>query len=243
MMRSILIFGANDLRSIARDSLLIYMLLVPWLLVLLMRLLIPLAGDWFALNYQVALVEYYPLILSFFIILEIPLVFGVIFGLLMLDEKDEQIFTAIQVTPVSVVDYALYRFLAAALASMLYVFLTLYATGMVSLSVVISTLPVILLTGLLSVFVLVFLISFGNNKVEGLAFMKGFGILMLGPLAAYFWDSPWQHLLGVLPSYWPAKAFWLISIGSTAWPYVITGAVYLSLLIACLLFRFKKRLT
>jgi fluoroquinolone transport system permease protein len=72
--------------------------------------------------------------------------------------------------------------------------------------------------------------------------MKAFGILMLVPLAAYFVEADWQVLLGLFPSYWPAKAFWVASAGGAFWPYVLVGVAYNLLLAALLLRRFRTRL-
>jgi fluoroquinolone transport system permease protein len=102
-------------------------------------------------------------------------------------------------------------------------------------------LPIAALSGLFAVFSMFLLLAFANNKVEGLAIMKGMGIMMLGPLAAYFIDSQWQLLLGLLPSYWPAKAYWLISDGQNAWIYVGIGFVYTLFWIMLLLKRFKRK--
>ncbi len=84
--------------------------------------------------------------------------------------------------------------------------------------------------------------NFAGNKVEGLALMKAFGILMLGPLAAYFVNSDWQLLLGILPSYWPARAFWAALAGETAWPFFAAGLFYHLLLVFLLTRRFQARM-
>lgn len=185
---------------------------------------------------------YYPLILSFFFILQVPMIFGVIFGFLFLDEKDDRVLTLISVTPVSLDNYLRYRFLVTVLFSALYVMLTLPATGMWELALLPQTMPVAFLGGLFAVFTMLFLLAFANNKVEGLALMKGMGILMLGPLAACFIDPRWQWLLGLLPSYWPAKAFWMLGGGQSAWPFVMGGSVYIIILIALLTKRLRQKI-
>ncbi len=72
--------------------------------------------------------------------------------------------------------------------------------------------------------------------------MKGLGILMLGPLAAYFVDRAWQLLFGILPPYWSAKTLCVASEGGNFGPYVLAGAAYNLLLIALLLRRFREKL-
>ena len=64
---------------------------------------------------------------------------------------------------------------------------------------------------------------------------------MLGPLTAYFMASSWQLLLGVLPTYWPAKAFWVAGEEGDFWPYILVGLVYDLLLLVLLLRRFAKK--
>lgn len=235
-------FLRNDWYNVRRDSLLVYMFTVPWIIVLLLRLIIPPAEAWFYINYKIILEHYYPLILSFLVILQVPMVFGLIFGLMLLDEKDEGVLTVMQITPASLKSYIYYRFIFTMVFSMVYVFLILYATGMTTLKLCLASLPVMLIGGLLAVLMILFITNFANNKVEGLALMKGLGILMLGPLAAYFWHSPWQAILGILPSYWLAKAYWVISSGDQAWNYIVVGLFYHLLLFFILYRQVEKKI-
>lgn len=241
-MKYLVTFGLNDLKNIRRDSLLIYLILVPWLLVLLVRLLLPEVTNWFVTEHGFDLIPYYPLVLSFFFILQIPFLSGLVFGFLLLDEKDERIFPALQVTPVSLKNYIIYRFIVAVTFTIIYVLATLAATGFMEYSLLPKVVPVALVAGLIAVLLILLLIVFANNKVEGLAITKAFGILLLGPLAAFFVESKGQALLGILPTYWPAKAFWLISEGESAYLQLFIGAIYLLALIVILLKRFEKRI-
>jgi len=231
-------FARNDLKNIRRDSLLIYMLVIPWVMVLLVRLVVP----WAARSYPLPLEPYYPLLISFFFILQFPVLFGLLFGLLFLDEKDDQVLVALRVTPVSAERYVQYRFLITILLSLAYMLIAIPATGLSGVSIIIPLIPVALLGSFFATLVLLVIIVFANNKVEGLAIMKAFGILMVGPMVAFFTDSPWQYLLGLLPSFWPAKAFWLISSGQSAWLYILAGFLYNALLFRLLYRRFTKKL-
>jgi fluoroquinolone transport system permease protein len=241
-MRALLAFGLNDLRNVRRDSLLIYLALVPWLAVLLARTVAPSATDWLAERHGFDLRPYYPLLLSLFCVLQIPLLFGAVMGLLVLDERDDHTLIALQVTPVSLTTYALYRIGAATAVAAGYVVLCLLLTGMMPSALLPAAVPIALTGGLFGTVIALLLVAFAGNKLEGLALMKAFGILMLVPLAAYFVESDWQLLLGVFPSYWPAKAFWVASADGIFWPYVLVGAAYNLLLAILLLRRFRARL-
>lgn len=240
-MRFWTVFVRNDLRNISRDSLLIYVLTLPWLIPVLFRLGVPPLAMWLESSYNFNLQPYYPLILSFAVLLQVPLIFGIVFGFLLLDEKDDGILAAIQVTPLSMDGYLRYRLLLTGLLSMLYVVVFLPATGTVPVVLLVDLLPIVLLAGLLGIGATLFIAVVANNKVEGLALMKAMGMLMLGPLAAFFIEGGWQLLLGVVPSYWPAKAYWLVSAGENAWLYILAGSVYLVLLIYLLLQRFRRK--
>lgn len=61
--------------------------------------------------------------------------------------------------------------------------------------------PITGIAGLFAPVVAMLLAAFASNKVEGIALRKGFGIVMLGPLAGYFLQSNWQRLLGTLHTY------------------------------------------
>jgi fluoroquinolone transport system permease protein len=241
-MKAILAFGKNDARNISRDSLLLYVIAIPWVMVVLTRLLVPALTTWLAEQVRFDLVPYYPLILSFFFVLEIPMLFGLVFGLLILDERDDNTLTALRVTPFSMTSYLLYRMMVASGLSIGYVLVLLPLTGMMDIGLLPATVPIAVLTGLLAPILALLLVSFASNKVEGLALMKASGILLLGPLAAYFITSQWQLLLGILPGYWPAKAFWVASEGGNMWPYLIVGFVYYAVLIGWFQRRFQHNL-
>lgn len=235
------VFVRNDLRNISRDSLLIYVLTLPWLIPVIFRLALPLLAVWLESSYQFNLQLYYPLVLSFSVVLQVPLIFGVVFGFLLLDEKDDGILAAIQVSPLSMYGYLRHRLLLTGLLTVLYVAVMLPATGMVTRALLFSLLPVILLAGLLGVGATLLIAVVANNKVEGFALMKAMGMLMLGPLAAFFVEGRWQLLLGIVPSYWMAKAYWLVSAGQNASLYILAGLVYLLLIIYFLLRKFRRK--
>lgn len=241
-MRFLVAFGLNDLKNIRRDSLLIYMMIVPWLIVLLVRWLLPGITQWLSSEHAFNLIPYYPLVISFFFVLQIPFLSGLVFGFLLLDEKDERIFSALQVTPVSLENYILYRFIVAVVFTVINILVTLPATGYVKYSILPKVVPIALVAGLFAVLLILLLIVFANNKVEGLAIAKGFGLLLMGPLVGFFVGSKWQVLLGILPTYWPAKAFWLISEGKSAYLHLFIGLIYSLALIMLLLKRFEKKI-
>jgi fluoroquinolone transport system permease protein len=240
-MSTLRAFGTNDLKSIRRDPALFYMLVIPPLMIPAARFLLPAASAYLSENFGFGLVPYYPMLLSFFFVLQIPMLFGVLVGLLVLDEKDDDTLMALRVTPISMTGYALYRGAAAVLLGALYVCIALPLTGLLPSSLLPAMVPVALLSGLTAPVFALLLAALARNKVEGLALMKALSVFMLGPLAAYFVGSGWQILFGVLPTYWPAKAFWVAAEGGAFWPHVLVGLAYNLALTTLLLKRFRKK--
>lgn len=233
-------FGLNDLKSIRREPLLLYMLAIPPVMVLVLRLILPPATAYLSENLDFDLVPYYPMLLSFFFVLQIPLLFGVLVGLLVLDERDDNTLIALRVTPISMRGYALYRGGGAVLLSSAYVMLALLSSGFVPISLALAIAAVALLAGVMAAVFALIVATFASNKVEGLALTKGLSVFMLGPLAAYFVPSEWQLCFGLLPTYWPAKTFWVAGEGGNFWPYALAGLIYSVLLLPWLLRRFGK---
>ena len=66
-----------------------------------------------------------------------------------------------------------------------------------------------------------------NNKIQGLAAVRGLGMLIAGlPCLPWFIHSSWNLAFGVLPPYWAAKAFWVASEHGTWWPFLLAGVAY-----------------
>ncbi|MDH5645723.1 MAG: ABC transporter permease, partial [Candidatus Heimdallarchaeota archaeon] len=98
----------NDTRAIKRDPLLKYMIFMPIFLSLFMRWLIPILQQSLQSN-GIDITDYYDLILSYFFLLMCPMVYGMIVGFTLLDERDEMTLFAIQVSPLNMRTYLLYK--------------------------------------------------------------------------------------------------------------------------------------
>ena len=240
-MRTLGAFARNDARNLTRDAFLAYLLGMPYVLVLAGRWLIPVLTAWLQARFAYDIVPLYPLLLGFMFILQGPLMFGVVIGLMMLDERDEDTLTALRVTPFPLTHYALYRLALAAALGTAFVLVATPLTGVMPPTVWPALAPIGLLSGLLGAASALALATFAGNKVEGIALMKGIGLFLVGPLAAYFAPAPLGLLAGLLPSYWPVKAFWAAWAGAPAWPYLVAGLAYLVGLCAWLMGRFRKK--
>ena len=77
--------------------------------------------------------------------------------------------------------------------------------------------------------------------MQGFALLKGLGAVLLIPVAGFFVSMPLQLLFGILPTYWPLKAYWQLDAGQPDfWIYLLIGLVYQAVLVALFLRRFSR---
>ena len=243
MLRMLIAFGRNDLISLRRDSLLVGVTVGVCVQILLIRLLMPPFTDWLWNQYQFDLKPYYTLIGSSFSFVNLPLVLGAIAGFLMLEGCEDDTITALRVTPASLSGLVTYRiafFYVMCVASIL---LGAPLLSLVPLEGLVRAIPVALVAGLFPPAVMLMLVAFATNRLEGIAIGKGFIILVAPGVVAYFLPSPWQQLCGLVPGYWILKSVWLAQANEPYWIYLLIGLAYHILPIVFFWRRFHMRLS
>ncbi|MGH8791949.1 MAG: ABC transporter permease [Stackebrandtia sp.] len=233
-------YARNDLRNIRRDTLLAGVTFGPILYALMMWLL-PSISDMLAERYGFDLLPYYPVLITAFLLLGPIAVLGAVCGLMLLDDKDQRTLSALRVTPAPPMSYPLYRAAMISVLSTVSVVVSLAISRLVTAEQLLHSIPAAVVCGLLTAVVGIGMARFANNKVEGLAVFRACGMLILGlPSVPWFFDSLALDLsFGVLPFFWPVKAFWAMMDGGFYWHYVFIGAAYAVLLLALLLRGFR----
>ncbi|CAH0119326.1 Fluoroquinolones export permease protein [Paenibacillus sp. CECT 9249] len=195
----------GDVKQIARDPMLAFYLLAPMLIILAVRFGIPFVAALLQREAGFDLAPYYNLILSFAMLL-IPLILGVLAGFMMLDERDENLIAYYSVTPLSKSGYLLYRLSFPIVLSVLYCGMFLLAASLAPAQTasLLATLPMLAMEAPL---IALLLAACASNKVEGLAWSKGAGLIVFLPAIAYFVPLPWQLLAGIVPAYWVPRTF------------------------------------
>ena len=230
-----------DLKLISRDHFLLFLLAYPLVLATAARFLLPIAAE--SLSGKFDLPAYYPLLNAYFFLLISPLVYGVLTGLILLDERDDDTLHAIMVTPLARSSYMSYRLVVPFLLSVIYSLVQIWILGLHEPPYW-FVIPASIGSAFIAPFFAVLLAAIASNKVEGLALMKALGIFLVAPCLDWFFDGPWVSLLGIFPTYWPINAYWLGvegEFGARFWSSLLIGAVYLSLLTLYLLKRFYIR--
>ncbi|MCO1661180.1 ABC transporter permease [Pseudonocardia humida] len=229
-------FGRTDLRTIRRDSLLIAVMLGPIGYALALWFLPALTAHAHQ-QWDFDLAPYHSAIISAFCVLGPPLLLGAVMALQLLDERDQDTLVALRVTPVPATAYPAYRALTTAVVTAMSVIASLALTGQVPPAALVLSVPIAVVAGLLAPILGLVMSAIGRNKIEGLAVMRvmGLAVFTLPVVPFFFLDSPWQLAFGVLPPYWPVRAFWSAYDGGTYWPYVLGGLAYHAVVVVALL--------
>jgi fluoroquinolone transport system permease protein len=232
--------GAIDARSVARDPLLRWMVVITPLLGLLLRLAVPPVASGLHQRLAFDLEPYYALIVSFLPVAVAGMI-GTVVGFLLLDQRDDGTLTALLVTPLSLRDYLRYRLVVLLLASIALSCLALRLAGLrptTPLQLLVSSIVAAPLAPLYAMF----LGSFAANKVQGFALSKAIGIVFLPCIAAYFVVPSWQLAFGVLPQYWPLAVFWLFDRGAVgqALAHAAAGLGWQAVVLALLARRLER---
>jgi fluoroquinolone transport system permease protein len=225
-------FGRNDLKGVRRDPLLAFVLFAPFVYAAMVAIPTGPVTRYLAERFGFDLVPYYPLILTSFITLGSMMIVAALAALLILDERDAGTFTVLRVVPVPMRTFVGYRAATIVLVTTLYIIVAmeianLAVPGMLPARMLPATVLHGVLAGLSAVVVGLLMASVARNKVEGLAVMRGVGILVVGlPCLPFFIDNTWQWAFGILPTYWPSAMFWAAAQGKTWWPYFVIGVLY-----------------
>jgi fluoroquinolone transport system permease protein len=220
-------FGRNDIRGTYRDPLLVMIVVAPVIWTTGVAVLTPRFTEMLAERYDFDLVPYYPLVLTAFLLLTSIIIVGGLASFLVLDEVDAGTLTALRVTPVPLSTFFAYRAATVMVVTTAYVIATMSLSGILEPGLMRALVPIGLLAGLSAVVTLLLIVAIANNKIQGLAAVRGLGMLIAGlPCLPWFIHSSWNLAFGVLPPYWAAKAFWVASEHGTWWPFLLAGAAY-----------------
>ncbi|HBV97119.1 MAG: hypothetical protein JL50_21375 [Peptococcaceae bacterium BICA1-7] len=239
-MKKIYTLLLGDIKNIYRDTLLLVTVLAPFILAVLMKYGVPRISSLLMQKTGFDLTPHYSFIMSYLIIFT-PLMLGTLAGFIVLDERDENLLSYFSVTPLSKAGYLLYRTALPTAASFLFTFLALRFANLAGLNYT-GLIPVVLMASLEAPVVALFLGAFAANKVEGLAYTKGLGILYIAPVIGYLVKSKLQLLAFIIPTFWVTKGFLESSQpGLTYWLYIGPGLLIHLLLIKYFIKKFRAK--
>ena len=229
----------TDLRNWVRDPMLAIAAVGPFVLAVLIRFGTPTVANMAAPVF--ALEPYYPTIRGAMAVFG-PSLYGFVVGMFVLEDREQGVLTAYRVSPLSSRGYLLYR---GGTAYALSLAATLPALAVMGL----TPIPPVVLIGVTGVGAFggpVVALAFGtlaSNTIEGLGLSKLINLAILGPaVVVAVVPEPFQFAAGVLPTYWPVKAFVAGVTGNPVWPlYLLLGIATHLLTLAAFRWFFAQR--
>lgn len=195
-----------DFLQIRKDPMLLASITAPILFWILLRFGFPAAGRLFLSMRQVDIYPWFNHAGVFFIAL-VPMMFGMAYGFMLLDERDEGIITAISVTPMGKSGYLLLRMGMPVIFSFITIMifcLTLDIAGNLRTMELVILALILSLSGPLLVLALG---AFAKNKVMGVAISKGFGVILAALLIDYVVPGHFKWIGAYSPLFWIERAY------------------------------------
>lgn len=224
----------NDFRMIFRDNSLKVFLVLPLLILIVVKYAVPHVTEAYP-----ALQEYISIIVMF-ATMQGSIAFGFIYSMVFVDEKDTSVAQVYGILPVSKFWFVVGRLVPPFLFATLATFLLLLVEPFYGVPVV-SNLFYSILAGLMSPLMVLFVAGIATNKIEAMTWQKLFNLPLFLPVFAFFVPSPFSSVFAPFPTYWAFQAFDSLIDKQAAWPFLLVGIIYSSLLIVFLVTSFTKR--
>lgn len=146
------------------------------------------------------------------IVLQGGIMFGMVSGMLLLDEKDQGLITVYRVAPITFGKWIALKMAFPLVATFAYA-LTCFAINPVQhfgvFALLLSALHFALITPLIALIVA----ALAQNKVEGLTWFKFVDLVMIAPFLGFFLPDPWAKIFLVFPTHWAFDAIFAVHAG------------------------------
>ncbi|EHR78090.1 permease [Thermococcus litoralis DSM 5473] len=226
-------FGAiykTDLKLLRRDPMLLYSVAMTLVILLIIRYFKDRIGIYYSLLALLGLIF-------------IPMIFGMIPGFMMADEKEDKTIQALQVIPISSEAFLAYRLTWASIVVAVFTFVAPY---ILDIEIPQKGILALMTLFLFEVWIYGLLITvFSESRMQALTVSKVIGwFLMLPPVIklVVVWrnlSTDWSKFTAFLPTYWLYKVFEGIPLNDYS-NFPIALAVHLAWLIP-LVVLFRKR--
>lgn len=233
VMKKLIKIAINDFRLIFRDKSLCFFFIFP-----LINLLVVRYGFVFIIE-KFAVLNDYVSILLMAATTQGSLIFGFIYSMVLIDEKDTNVAKIYDILPVSKFWFVIFRLIAPFLFSTLATFLMLLFEPFYKISIVLNIIYSIII-GLIAPIMVLFVALKAKNKIEGMTLQKLFNLPVSLPLLAFFIPASFSFLFVIFPTHWAFQGFSNIITDKNFTLYFAIGFVYSLSLVVFLASRFTK---
>lgn len=221
-------FLKSELKKWSRDSLMGFMLVYPLIFAFLGRY----GLVWVEGRYGFDFSPYTDLILVIMVLL-VPISFGALLGFSILEDRDDEIFQSIRISPLSIETFIGFRLV-------LVYFLCLLATIFIIWFSEIGGLKfrkiveISILASLEAPLSGLMINALAKNKIEGFAIVKGGSSIIILPIIALFFSDIKELLFSFAPGFWTAKSISVLIRNGGLFlsyrQYFFIGIIYMTIL-------------
>lgn len=217
-MRYILTVCYYDFRSTYREPVFRIILFFPLIAFAVLRWGFPYLAQ------QMEWGDAYNRVVLMWACLQSGLMFGFIYGFLLLEEKEEDLFPLLRILPLRLQTLITGRMITGMAVSSAVNLLMILLGGMMQTGFF-TALLLALQFSLAAPLIAVLLGYFARNRIEGMAVMKIVNILLIVPGLIYFFSTGVLHVTAIVPSYWMFRT--LETAGSSSFPiFLAVGFLY-----------------
>lgn len=244
---------AADMRNVARNKLLALLAFMPLIVAVIYRFIVPdeaalaeIAGDRFSVELEAirplivtALNNLHALLMAIFVGLSASMI-GAVYGLLLVEEREEQLMPSLRVMPVSFATYMIARMALPTLAAMIVTVVAYPIAGMAPLpfpkvfaiAAAGATLVPVMTLGV---------VAFAPGRIAALALVRIFSLFAVLPVVAWFISPPAEWAFAPIGAYWQMRALWAGLAGEPLWPFLSVAVAVNFVLAALFYWRFERR--
>lgn len=232
-------FLKAELKKWLRDSMMFFILLYPIVFALLGRFLLPWLTEKYGFNFE----PFTDLILVI-LVLFIPIAYGALIGFSLLEDRDDNVFINIRVTPLSLHQFIWFRLVGVYIMCVIATIFVIWFSKVGNLPIK-NIIPISLLASLEAPISGLLINALARNKIEGFAVMKAGGSIIVFPIVSLFFNGAKELFFSFAPGFWSAKVISSLIRGGglylTYKQYYFIGLVYMIILNILAYMLFLKR--
>ena len=231
-MRQLIFLSITDFKLIFRDPSLRVFLVMPLLIFVIVLGALPLLVDSYS-----GVDKYVPIVLMG-ATMQTSTLFGFIYSMVLINEKDIHVAKVYGILPVSKTGFVASRLVIPFAISTLTTFFILVAQPFYSFSLLSMALLAIL-CGLLAPLLTLLVSIYSKNKMEGMTWFKFANLLVSVPLAAFF-ISKHTVFFGAIPTHWAFQTLDKMILDENYFLPVFIGIAFVSALLIFVIKRFAR---
>jgi len=232
-MNQLIKTSISDFKLVFRDPSLRIFLVIPFLAIALVYLVLPdLVAEFEGVE------EYVPYILMA-ATLQMSTMFGFIYCMVLIEEKDTEVAKVYGILPVSKTGFISFRLLIPFLLSTIFTLIILESQPFYHFPFY-SSFLIAVLAGLIAPMFALVVTVLSKNKMAGMTWYKLFNLLIVIPLVAFFAPPGYSGLFGVIPTHWIFQGMNDLILDDPFFLNVSIGFMLTIVLLTFLVKRFSK---